>query len=599
MEEFDINKVAAEFLSSQIGEIGETGKFFLKESVANIKLSLKIVYTNYLKRVYERYGKSKSFFIRDTPVHLHEFYVPMGVKCNDIIINSANIKAILDVNPFSIISGTGGAGKTIMLKHLFIDSLKNKKQIPIFTELRDLNNIDLPLIDLLKLTTLNFGLEIEIAHFLKALEKGHFILFLDGLDEVNKKRKVDLLREINELTIKYPKISIILSTRPDIKISELDVFSTFKCLPLSLEQSINLINKLPAADDELKEKFKKDLGQGLYEKHKSMLSNPLLLSMMMLTYGFSADIPSKSSIFYAQAFDALFQRHDSFKGAYKRQRETSLDIQEFSKVFSTFCVLTYEDRKLKFSKIEILEYLNKAKKISGLNFELDDFYTDLLQAVSLLVEDGMSIYFTHRSFQEFFASKFIIGQDKERKKLLFDKYQKYAYSDKVFELSREIDQDFMDFEIIQPFIDGLFDEIGVKKNIGNNSYLKYIKLMWSRFEFKGGNLYGSVNDAKINQMVYFVLFDICPSYEIDAYKLKDNSELFQKLKNKSLEGQITNIEAKSIKVNDDFFKSLEEDGILFSKRPLKALKKANDEILKRKNELEKSLDEILFNNESS
>ena len=57
MEEFDINKVAAEFLSSQIGEIGETGKFFLKESVANIKLSLKIVYTNYLKRVYERYGK--------------------------------------------------------------------------------------------------------------------------------------------------------------------------------------------------------------------------------------------------------------------------------------------------------------------------------------------------------------------------------------------------------------------------------------------------------------------------------------------------------------------------------------------------------------
>jgi len=73
-----------------------------------------------------------------------------------------------------------------MLKHLFVDSLVNKGQIPIFIELRDLNNADLKLIDLVITTTKNFGLTIEEKFFHKALSKGHFLLFLDGLDEVIK-----------------------------------------------------------------------------------------------------------------------------------------------------------------------------------------------------------------------------------------------------------------------------------------------------------------------------------------------------------------------------------------------------------------------------
>ncbi|MEZ4787978.1 MAG: hypothetical protein R2790_08895 [Flavobacterium haoranii] len=56
------------------------------------------------------------------------------------------------------------------------------------------------------------------------------------------------MREINDLTIKYPKVSILLTTRPDVKISELDIFTTFKTTPLSLEKSIELVKKLPAKE---------------------------------------------------------------------------------------------------------------------------------------------------------------------------------------------------------------------------------------------------------------------------------------------------------------------------------------------------------------
>ncbi|MCZ4695516.1 NACHT domain-containing protein [Ancylomarina euxinus] len=594
MEEFDINKVTAELLSDQMKGIVNVGRDFLKGSADNIQFSLRTIYTDYIKRVYDRYGKSKSFFIRDNPVELYNFYVPMGIKCEEIIINSSNLKGILNVNTHSIISGTGGAGKSIMLKHLFIDSLKQKKQIPVFIELRDLNNTRFSLIDLLVDTTNSFGLKIDKKFFFKGLDKGHFILFLDGLDEVNKNRKLALLKEIKYFTNKYPTIDILLTTRPDIMLSELDIFSTFNIIPLTLEQSLKLIKKLPA-DEELKSKFSKDLEGRLFTKHESFLSNPLLLSIMMLTYGYSADIPSKSSVFYNQAFEALFQRHDSFKGAYKRKRETKLDSLEFSRVFSTFCILTYEDRKFKFTKNEVLEYLVQAKDITCIDFEIENMYTDLLQAVSLLIEDGLSLYFTHRSFQEYFAAKFIVESNKEVKIELFNKYMKYANNDDVFELSREMDKEFVDFEVIQPFIEKFLNEIHLKKNIGITVYLKYLKIIWKKFEFKNGNLFGTPLSAEYREMIFFILQNVCPDLREKELSLIDQSEWVREQKSLSLkENLTTSYETKSLKTTDVIVKELYMNGILFSKQPLKVLIKINKVIKERKKCFEKRLKDLLL-----
>ncbi|MDC9721721.1 MAG: NACHT domain-containing protein [Urechidicola sp.] len=595
MDEIEIGKIISDFLTSQISNIVKTGKEFVIDSKKDIQLSLKTIYTDYLERVYNRYGRSKSFFIRDEPINLYEFYIPLGIECNDIKIKSANIKALLNVNSHCIISGTGGAGKSIMLKHLFIDSLKNKKQIPIFIELRDLNSNNTSLFDLLVNTSNSFGLKISVDFFKKALSKGHFILFLDGLDEVVKDLKDILLREINELTIEYPNNSIILSTRPDIKLSELDIFTTFKTLPLSLEQSVSLIEKLPA-DEKIRSKFIKDLGTSLFEKHTSFLSNPLLLSIMLLTYGYSSDIPNKSSIFYNQAFEALYQRHDSFKGAYKRKRETSLDIQEFSKIFSTFCILSYEHRKFKFTKTEVINYLRQTQEITSIKFDVEEYYNDLLQAVSLLIEDGMSLYFTHRSFQEYFCAKFIVESSKDLKPELLNKYQKYANSDDVFELIRELDKDYMDFEVILPFLENLFKEIGLKKNIGITNYLKFIKKCWERFEFKNDNLYGIANDTKLKEMVNFILWDVCEELLYKEMLNVNQGEWIPNLKKKSVEdGIITVIETKNLKTTDDSVKELYKYGVLFSKKTLKILQYANNEISSRKSKVETSLSELLLN----
>ncbi len=76
-------------------------------------------------------------------------------------------------------------------------------------------------------------------------------------------------------------------------------------------------------------------------------------------------------------------------------------------MFSAFAIQTYDDRKFTMTKSEALDYLEKSKKLTGITFDSEDYLADAHQAVSMLVEEGLLLSFTHRSFQEYFAAKFI------------------------------------------------------------------------------------------------------------------------------------------------------------------------------------------------
>ncbi|SFU37447.1 NACHT domain-containing protein [Pustulibacterium marinum] len=592
-EEIDPNKIIAEFLNLKVNDLTKIGESIIKGTKEKVKITLKTGYEKFLAESFTRYGKSKTFFHRDSNVNLSTFYVPLSLRCNDVLIKSANIKALLDANKNIIISGTGGAGKSIMLKHLFVNSLFAKKQIPVFIELRDLNSKGFDLKEFINYTFDSFGLEIEKSFLQKSLNKGQYIFFLDGLDEVFPEKRESLLKEIDNLTKAYSGCSIVLSTRPDLNVSELTTFSIFNVEPLTLEKSIELINKLPA-DKTIKAKFISDLQDNLFEKHKSFLSNPLLLSIMLITYGYSADIPNKLSVFYNQAFEALFQRHDALKGAFNRKRETELDIQEFSKILSIFCVLTYEQRKFKFTRIEALEFIDQAKELSCYEFNSSKYLTDLLQSVCLLVEDGLFIYFTHRSFQEYFTAKFIVESQTEIKTTLLKKYQANIREDNVYKLVHELDPDFMEFEIIIPFINDLFNEIKLKKNIGISHYVRFIRIMWEKFEFRNGKLIGTVKNGIINEMVYFIIFNIKNGKKSKSL-LAGESEWITDNKDATKEGKERLVFlTENLKTSDiatlEFYKSSR----FFSKGMLESLNFAKKSIeLRKKNHSSKLFDLLL------
>ncbi|EPG9704121.1 NACHT domain-containing protein, partial [Acinetobacter baumannii] len=162
-------------------------------------------------------------------------------------------------------------------------------------------------------------------------------------------------------------------------------------------------------DRQVKNSFLRELDKKLYESHSSFASNPLLLTMMLLTYEQIAEIPNKIHLFYEQAFLTLFNKHDSLKSMYKRKSFSQLPLDDFKRCLEAFCILSYSGRSYSFSENEINKYLDNSINISRVTTNSKFFLNDLLDSVCILQRDGLGFNFTHRSFQEYFSAQFLVN----------------------------------------------------------------------------------------------------------------------------------------------------------------------------------------------
>lgn len=490
----DEGKFAADFVAKNIDKIWRLGENVFGKLDETVQVSLKTAYKEYLSNTQEKYSKAKSFFIRNQSVDLYYYYVPTGVQCGKNNFPSPSFKDLIEHSKKIVVVGTGGCGKSVLMRHLVLDCIKDKQYSPILIELRDLNS-DEPKLDQVISDTLDtYGFNISGDYIEKAKKAGHFCFFLDGYDEVNYKLRKKLVKDIKRLSTKYKNCPIILSSRPDDVFNGIEELSIFKVMPLNLDSATNLINKLPF-DNEIKEKFAEDLKNGLFEKHESFLSNPLLLSIMLLTYGENAEIPSKLSIFYNQAYEALFQRHDANKGGYSRGRLTELDIQDFSRVFSLFALQTYEKRLFKMPRTECLEFIKKSRDNLQHDFPPEDYLQDLLSAACLLIEDGLDVAFSHRSFQEYFVAIHISNAAPDIQEKLINRYCKNINSDNVMYLLFELNPDLVERVLLLPKLKKLFGEIGVKNKVGITHASKYIKRVYESLNVDKDRLTATVKNS--------------------------------------------------------------------------------------------------------
>lgn len=487
MSELDIGKIVADFLKTNLSNILKWGKSVLSDVKNELDVRLQTAYKNYLEKSIKKHIESKSFFIRDKAVDLYQYYVPLVIKCKETVIENPGYENVTSFSKRIVISGTAGCGKSILMKHLFINSVVSKKQVPILLELRDLKEPS-TIEDLLYSTSQDLGLKLERNFFDKGIQFGHFIFILDGYDEVDFSLRTKLLDNIKKLSNKATDCTIIISSRPDDVFDGISEFSKFVILPLTLESACHLVEKIPY-DEEIKSNFLNDLKTQLFKKHTSFLSNPLLLSIMLLTYGEYAEIPTKLSIFYSQAYESLFQRHDALKSGYQRKRKSNLDIQDFARLFSVFCLQTYEKRQFKFSRIEALDAINKSFLHINLSGKNEDYLDDLLKSVCLLLEDGIEISFAHRSFQEYFVAVFIANTSPELQKKLLNRYWINIRHDNVIKLLLEINPNLVERELLIPQLENMFNSLGVKRNVGMTQYFKYLKKSFKSIIFESSSQY--------------------------------------------------------------------------------------------------------------
>ncbi len=369
----------------------------------------------HLQVTFDRCSKIKTILHTDEPANLLEQYVSAKLKCRDKIYDDLDFIDEIWKRKRIIISGTGGGGKTVLMKYLWICFFENPKgKIPLFIELRGLNSVtggDLK--SYIFHTVVSSRAKISQEAFDRGVKAGLFIFMFDGFDEIVETKRSQIERDINEIAQTCPDNIVIVSGRSDERFDGWQLFSNFKVLPLNQEQVVSLIERLDY-DRDIKQIFLKKLKGPLYEQHKSFLSTPLLSIMMLMTFNQFADIPEKIHIFYEQAFITLFLRHDALKSGFKRENRTKLAIHDFRKVFSFFCLTSYYATAYEFDDAEILSYLKKAIALGSSNVRPDDMLHDLINCVCLIQRDGLKYAFSHRSFQEFFSAYSLAQYSQDR-----------------------------------------------------------------------------------------------------------------------------------------------------------------------------------------
>lgn len=398
----------AKVFEKYAGSIATKITDYVRDEWEKFKIDTDMAFANYLKNSYEKYSKIKTILYRTEPKFIYDFFeYPNLIKEKYEVINSKDVNNLLDISHHLIVQGSGGIGKSTFMKHLFIDALSKKELIPIFVELKDLNdmNSEYEISDFVYKKLNNLGDSFNKKYLEYALQAGCFLFLLDGYDEIIAEKKNGFFKKITDFTDKYTNNYYIMSSRPYSEFVEFQRFSVLSVCPFEKEQAISLIGKIEY-DDTIKENFIKALDAELYDKHRSFASNPLLLNIMLLTYDNYAEIPEKLHLFYSNAFETLYSKHDATKGGYKRELKSKLSFDAFKKVFSYFCFITYYQGKVEFSYDEIASNLKKVR-LNNITFDPPHIIYDLINSVCVLYRDGLNYKFTHRSFQEYFVAVFL------------------------------------------------------------------------------------------------------------------------------------------------------------------------------------------------
>jgi hypothetical protein len=368
-------------------------------------------FNSHIATALDRCTKVKNILYKDQSVSLDSQYVNVTFSKGRLKKSDIDIVEDIVLGAKIIVSGTAGAGKTMFMKWSvaeIINSVSRHGLIPLFIEMRYLGeDLEGGVIDrvLLRETSKSQN-RVSIELFQAGLEAGAFVIILDAIDEVKQNSRQEAISGIRKFISDYPECPILISTRPDDTLESLPDLDVVRTMDMDEDQIVSVIDKLDY-NTEVKDRLIERLRNGLFAEHQEFLSNPLLATIMLLTFDQSADIPTKITSFYKQAFEALYQRHDAAKGAYRRGHHAGLPLDEYEKIFSVFCFDSYVDSKITFGDAELLTYFRDAASYYDYVCDAELLVKDAMESICVIQREGLDNVFVHRSFQEYFAALFL------------------------------------------------------------------------------------------------------------------------------------------------------------------------------------------------
>lgn len=501
-------------VSKPLNDLYELGKKSTKPKFTKWKTSKNI---NALYQKISTVQKVKTIWQIDKEVNLKSFYYPSRLLIDGNEIQVSSVAKIPDDGNV-VIQGTVGQGKSILMRYLCSQELRRGKTIPIFFELRKIQgNENLRHHINLILDELDFDDPSTV--FSYAAKAGLMTVFLDGFDEVEPERIMPLISELEHLSKKYEKLKIIVSSRPDSGIEKSSFFRVYKVCPLNKNDHAGFLEKLLKGKGQ--EQVILDAINASQTQIQSLLTTPLMISLLVITYKSEQKIPSQISEFYENLFQILLSRHDKTKPGYSRYRKCK-DIAEkqLQEIFEAFCYLTSRDSLSVLSPDNVYKYSKDASEIVEIPCIAENFVNDICKVACVILEDGLNYHFIHKSVQEYYCASFIKRQPDELAKVFYSSLAEKRYEPwrQVLNFCNEVDNYRLTKYFTLPHLNNLLNlscEIkdGVFKGIRNSFFSNAINSIQIRISRKSlavtGAYWGDFQDDPFGYKDLDMMFYKC------------------------------------------------------------------------------------------
>lgn len=309
----------------------------------------------------------------------------------------------------AVIEGTVGQGKSILLRNLAIEEIlsNDAKRLPVFVELRSLSaKLTLQQAIIKQLSSYDIEVDEDSLSYLQ--RSGRLAYLLDGFDELDESLEKETLHELEFLSQKYPELLIVVTSRPNNAVQKSAAFRIIPVAPLTPGDYAPFINKLGITATQavqIKEAIRKSPS-----KLTSLISTPLMLTMVVIVYQSEYEIPETLPEFFDKLFHVVFTRHDKLKAAYSRKHHSGLSERKLQNLFEAFCFMSMQNSFTRSLSSEQFEkaFNDAAEYVEDCKCESENFKLDLTKVACLMIEEGLdTTTFLHKSIMEYYAASFI------------------------------------------------------------------------------------------------------------------------------------------------------------------------------------------------
>lgn len=441
---------------------------------------------------------------RNERFQFYDIFYPVNIKDLSAkkTFNSIDTDKFFKESNYITIIGNAGSGKSMLMKHLFLSSIKSGSRIPIFIELRYLNDFEGNISDYIH----NILFKNKIARNEKIVERllkeNYFLFLLDGYDEIYSNRKDNITKEIEDFIDQYSNNRFVITSRPGANAESLERNRNYIVNQLNQKQIKEFIelqlNFVENKEDSIN-KVLEVINQNSNREFREYLSSPLLLSMFLFTFSAYPELPKKKSKFYWNVYDTLSSKHDSLtkKGFWQHERKSKLQREEIEKVLEWFSYISLFKGQYSFDNNYLYTTLNHIKNSLKLNCDVNDIIYDLTVSISILVKDGLEYKFPHKSLQEYFTASLISKLPPDKKEGLYtekmNQLRRFTFggNQSLFNLCFELDKVSFSTDFVLKNSNELIEPL---KNLDGKEFIcTYFKtfeitLYWSKDPDKKNNL---------------------------------------------------------------------------------------------------------------